>query len=71
MKRVQPESPKIGVGVVRGFLFFSHLSEIKIHDRDIASAIQERVITFELKTISLFTLLRIATAHTNGGRLIK
>ena len=68
---MHPVSPRIGVGVVSGFLFFSHLSEIKMHNRDITSAILESIIIFELKTISLFTLLIIATAHTNAGRLIK
>ena len=71
MKRVHPVSPTIGVGVVRGVLFFSHLSEMKMHNRDMASETLENIIILELKTISLFTLLMIATAHTNAGRLIK
>tara|TARA_B100001013_G_scaffold18010_1_gene10194 strand:+ start:305 stop:520 length:216 start_codon:yes stop_codon:yes gene_type:complete len=71
MKKEHPASPSTGVGVVSGFLFFSHRSAIKMHSRDTAIAIQENARIFELKTISLFTLLRIATAHPNAGRLTK
>ena len=42
-----------------------------MHSRDAAIAIQENARIFELKIISLFTLLRIATAHPNAGRLTK
>ena len=71
MKKEHPASPSTGVGVVRESLLFSHRKAIKMHSRDAAIENQERTRIFELKAISLFTLLRIATAHPNGGRLIK
>ena len=71
MKREHPVSPMTGVGVINGSLFFSHRNEIKMQSIDTAIAIKESVRIFELKMISLFTLLRTATAHPNAGRLIK
>ena len=71
MKREHPASPKTGVGGVSASLLLSHRKAIKMHSRDPAIDNQERTRIFELKTISLFTLLRIATAHPNAGRLIK
>ena len=33
MNREHPASPRIGVGELKVFLFFSHLIVIKMHDR--------------------------------------
>ena len=71
MNREHPASPRIGVGELKVFLFFSHLIVIKMHDRESAIAIQQSVRIFELKITSLLKWLSAATAHPSGGRLIK
>ena len=71
MNREHPASPRIGVGELKVFLFFSHLTVIKTHDRASAIATHESVRIFELKITSLLKWLMAAIAHPSGARLIK